>query len=236
VKVCVAYTAVTNGSRTSDFIARFVVSWKEFPPGVETDLVVNCNGGVLSTEQNLLFAGLHAKMFPRFNDDARDISGHQAAARGPCAAYDMVLFCGESVYFHRAGWLKRFVETWQKLGPGFYGPFCSNSVRAHLNTTAFCASPALVASYPKVKTHQQSYSFEHGPFSMWRRAAAMGLPVRLVTWDGEWRPEEWRTPENILWKGDQTNCLMWCNHADRYFEAAPDTRWNWERATNQSFR
>ena len=68
---------------------------------------------------------------------------------------------------------------------------------------------------------------------MWRRVAAMGLPVRLVTWDGEWRPEEWRQPENILWKGDQTNCLMWCNHVDRYFEAAPDTRWKWERATNQ---
>ena len=236
MKICVAYTAVTSGSRTSDFIARFVATWHEFPPGVETDLIVNCNGGVLSTEQNLLLAGLRARMFPRFNDGARDISGHQAAARGPCAAYDMVLFCGESVYFHRAGWLKRFVETWQKLGPGFYGPFSSNSVRAHLNTTAFCTSPKILNNYPPVTEHQEAYSFEHGQTAMWRRAWAQRFPVRLVTWDGEWGPMDWRKPENILWKGDQKNCLMWCNHSDRFGEAPLTSRWQWERNTNQAFR
>jgi hypothetical protein len=236
MRTCVNYTTVTLGRWTADYIARFVATWHEFPPGVETDLVVNCNGGVLSTEQNLMFSGLNAKMFPRFNDDGRDISGYQASVRGPCADYDMVLFMGESVYFHRAGWLKRFVETWEKLGPGFYGPFSSNTVRGHLNTTAFCCSPELLRTYDPVTTHREAYNFEHGLDAMWRIADRRGFPVRLVTWDGEWKPEDWRKPENILWKGTQENLLFFCNHQQAYDEAKPSSRLNWERNTNQSFK
>ena len=236
MRIAAAYTAVTHGRWTTDYIARFVVSWREYPPGVETDLVVNCNGGVLSTEQNLMFTALKAKMFPRFNDDGRDISGHQAAARGPCSKYDAVLFLGESVYFHRAGWLKRFVETWEKLGPGFYGPFSSNTIRGHLQTTAFCCSPELLRSCDPVTTHREAYAMEHGLDSMWRIAARRGLPVRLVTWDGEYKPEDWRKPENIIWKGTQENTLFFCNHVDNFDEAKPSSRANWEKNANQEFR
>lgn len=213
-----------------------MATFHEFPPESDHRLIVVCNGGVPDLETAAVFAGIKAHFFPRKNDEGRDLSGYQDAARGPAKDATAVLCLGESNYFHRAGWLRRLAETWDKLGPGFYGPFSSNSVRSHLNTTAFMCGPERLRAYPQITSHPERYEAEHGKTGMWRRARAMGLPVRLVTWSGEWRPEEWRTPENILWNGDQTNCLMWCNHADRYFEAAPDTRWQWERATNQPFK
>ena len=220
-----------------DFAARFVATFHEFPPDADHRLIVVCNGGVPDVETAALFAGSGAHFFPRKNDDDRDLSGYQDAARGPAKDATAVLCLGESVYFHRAGWLRRLAETWERLGPGFYGPFSSNVIRGHLQTTAFMCSPALLRGISgRSPSNGERYSFEHGPFSMWRRARAMGLPVRLVTWDGEWRPEEWRQPENIMWKGDQKNLLFWANHSDAYFEADPARRWNWERSINRLFK
>jgi len=70
----------------------------------------------------------------------------------------MALFLGESVYFHREGWLKRLADAWAKFGPGMYGPFGSNLLRPHLQTTAFCTSPALLQRCP-ISTKDR-YSWE----------------------------------------------------------------------------
>jgi len=104
-----------------------------------------------------------------------DVSAYIDAARGPCRDYDIMLCLGESAYFHRAGWLKRFVDAWQKIGPGMYGAFSSNAVRGHLNTTGFCCPPKILAEYPcKIRTKDDRYQFEHGAQSLWRRTAARG--------------------------------------------------------------
>jgi hypothetical protein len=213
-----------------------VATWNEFPPGADHRLTIVCNGGPLDFEAASIFIGLKPKFFPRKNDAGRDLSGYQNAVQGPARNAQAVLCLGESVYFHRAGWLRRLADAWDRLGPGFYGPFSSNSVRAHLNTTAFLCSPQLLAGYPPVIRWDQRYEFEHGKNALWRVAHSKGLPVRLVTWDDEWEPHRWRIPANILWKGTQENCLMWANHSDRYFAAPPQTRWGWEQATNQPFQ
>jgi len=57
-----------------------------------------------------------------------------------------------------------------------------------------------------------------------------------VTWDGTWDPFQWRYPDNILWRGNQTNCLVYCNHTDRYNAAPVETRRNWERGADQPFK
>jgi hypothetical protein len=232
----VAYTAVCNGSATTDFAARFVSTWHETPPGIETDLMIICNGGPLNIEQNILFSLLKAKMFPRSND-GWDIGGQIEAARGPCADYDIVLFAGESVYFHREGWLKRLVDAYAKHGPGMYGVFSSNNVRGHLQTTAYFCPPLLLRQYPnKVFTREDRYEYEHGERALWRRVASAGMPVRLVTWDGEWEPRFWRMPQNIHYRGNQSNCLMWCNHSDGYAKADPVRKMNWARTYDQPFK
>jgi hypothetical protein len=198
---------------------------------------VACQGGALDTETALLFAGLNAKFWPHANDGGWDISAYIDAAKGPCRDYDMMLCLGESNHFHRAGWLLHLAVAWQRTGAGMYGPYSSNSVRAHLNTTAFCSAPNLIASYPrKVSSRNDRYEFEHGENSFWRSLERRRLPARLVTWDGEWPPHLWRTPQNILWRGDQSNCLMWCNHSERYRDLPPERKRNWEASTNQPFK
>ena len=216
LKTELLYTCVIGAPGSLEFAARFAATFHEFPPAADHRLTILCNGGPPDLETAAIFAGIGAHFFPRKNGEGRDLEGYQDAARGPAKDATAVLCLGESVYFHRAGWLRRLAETWQELGPGFYGPFSSNVVRGHLQTTAFMCSPQLLRGYPTITCHAERYSFEHGPFCLWRRARAMGLPVRLVTWDGEWRPEEWRQPENIMWKGDQTNLLFWCNHSDAF--------------------
>jgi len=233
MNLCVAYVAVAAGPITSDYCARFIATWKEYPPGVPTDLVVLCNGGALITEQMLMFTALNAKMFIRSNAD-KDIGAYAEAARSCCADYDAVLFAGESVHFHREGWLKRLSDAWSKTGPGLYGPFASNLVRPHLNTTAFFTSPLLIKRCPV--GIQDRYSWEHGTNSFWRWVSGHGMPVRLVTWDGEWEPRLWRMPQNVLWRGDQSNCLMWCNHVERWRDAAPGLKATWSRGADAPFR
>lgn len=227
MKTLAAYVSVTGGDRTLDLATRFALSWRRFPPSNrELGLTVICNGGPPAWFMGPSFPELNPKWFPRPNIGA-DIGGYIDLARS-LEGFDAILCMGESVFFHRAGWMDRIEEVWNRLGPGFYGFFSSNLVNPHLNTTAFLCPPNLLAGYPEpVTNREQRYAFEHGKYSMWRRVQRLGLPVRLITWDGDYGPGEWRAPNNILWKGDQSNCLFFCIHTERWCNAPDGTRVRW---------
>jgi hypothetical protein len=199
-------------------------------------VLIACNGGPLSTELSLIFAPLNPLMFVRENDPSWDIGAFIDAARGPCKDYDAILCLGESIYFHKEGWLKRYVEAWEKTGPGFYGSFSSNFIRPHLQTMGFFTTPYILQKYPvKILNRSDRYQFEHGENCIWRRVVSWGLPVRLVTFDGEWEPRMWRMAQNIHYRGDQSNCLMWCNHSDGYANADAKTKAQWARSYDLPF-
>lgn len=234
MRICVCYICVTNGPITEDYAARFVTTYNEYPPGIDHDTLVICNGGPADTKTCVLFSGMNAMMLPRSNE-AWDIGGYVEASKGPCSGYDAMMCCGESVYFHREGWLRRMAEAWGKHGDGMYGPFASNLVRPHLNTTAFFVDPKLLAIYPRPV--KDRYEFEHGENSFWKWVMVIRQrPVRLVTWDGEWEPRSWRFPHDILWRGNQRNCLMWCNHTDRYFKESVAVKTRWSRGADRPFK
>ena len=237
MKVALAYIAVTHGPDTSDYCARFVATWLTFPPGADCDLWVVCNGGPLSTAQNLMFAPLQPRVFVRVNDGGYDISAFQDAAHDCCKDYDALLCMGQSIHFTRADWLKRALEVWQRTGEGFYGFFASNNVRAHLQTSAFLTSPRILRSYPaRVLTRPARYEFEHGERALWRRVYLGGWPVRCITWDGDWGPKEWREPANILWRGTQENLLFANNHAQGWADQPPVVQSNWSALADGVFR
>lgn len=237
MNIALCYIAVSNGSITEDYCARFVGSYCMNPPGVEHETLVVCNGGPLPEALGLMFAAIDARFYPRVNDAGRDVSAYIELARGACSKFDMMVCMGESVYFWREGWLEPLVKAWKKNGPGMYGPFASNMIRAHLNTTAFCIPPAALAQYPAPMWNQEArYGFEHGPQSLWRWCASRGMPARLVTWDGDYEPRAWRSPPNILWRGDQTNCLFWCNHTERWANAEPTVRARWSRNADAPYK
>lgn len=234
MRICVAYTVVSQGPISDQYASRFVATFHEYSPGVECDLLIVCNGGAIPLALSLIFAPLHARIFQRPNTPGFDLDGYADAARGPAKDYEMIVCLGESVHFHREGWLKRLAEAWTKYGPGLYGVFSSNLVRPHLGTTAFATSPLLLKRC-QISTHDR-YGWEHGEKSFWRWVFNQGLPVRLVTFDGEWEPRLWRVPKNILWRGDQSNCLMWSNHTQRFADADARLKSKWSRGADQPFR
>lgn len=222
---------------TGDFVSRFVSTYQAFPSGIDHDMLIICQGGPLPTDLAVMFSGMNAKQWPHPNEPGWDIAAYQDAAWGPCADYDMMLCLGESNYFHREGWLKRFVDVWERVGSGMYGPYGSNVVRTHLQTTAFACSPDMLRQYPKkVSSKQDRYQFEHGERAFWRLLVKKGIPVRMVTWDGDWNPRNFRTPRNIMWRGDQSNLLMWCNHSDHYHDATPERKQNWSRSIDRPYK
>ncbi len=237
MKCAVLYTVVSQGRVTETFAARFVSSYRQFPGGVPHELFIVCNGGPLSTERALLFAGIECKFYPRLNTPGYDLDGYADCARGPCSKYDMLCCLGESCFFHRAGWLKRLAEARERWGPGMYGPLASHVRRAHLQTTAFAISPPqLLLEYPlPLKSREDRWQFEHGERAFWRMLHHRRFAVKLVTFDGEYSPGKWRVPENVLWKGTQENVLIWCNHTERYFEASPERKRNWQRSADRPF-
>lgn len=229
MRIALCYTAVARGPLTADYASRFVASWLEHPPGAECDVFILCNGGMLAREVGLIFAPLSPRFVARSNT-GWDIGGAIEAANGPCATYDLMLCLGESVHFHREGWLARLAEAHAKHGEGMYGCFGSYVIRPHLQTTAFATSPGLLRRYPhKVESREDRYQFEHGKQSFWKWVVAQGKPALLVTWDGCYPVRQWRAAPNILWRGDQSNCLMWTNHTDRYAKANDATKRQWAR-------
>lgn len=229
MRFLIVYVTVTGGERTENYAQRFTSSWRTFPPNsANLQLLPVANEGPM--DQNVL------RHFLYFCDSilTRDNSGHdigayiEAANRYP--NFDAILCLGQSVYFHRAGWLKRLEEVWREHGPGMYGFYASNIVRKHLNTTAFCTSPALLRGWnQKVETKEQRYDFEHGEKSFWKQVEALRMPVRLVMWNHDLAPWQWRTTENEFWRGDQSQCLMWCSHTDRFQNAVKATKTVWTR-------
>ena len=235
--ICAAYIVVAGGPKTTGFVERFVSTWLEHPPGVNTDVLAICNGGAPTSEQGTMLSMINAKCFVRANDKGFDISGYIEASKGPLSEYDFVLCLGESVHFHRAGWLKRLWEVKSRHGEGMYGPFGSHVIRAHLQTTSFGTSPRLLREYPLLVTDRASrMEFEHGERSFWRFVQRRKHPVKMVTWDGAYDPGQWRTPKNILWKGDQSN-LLWCsNHTENYQNADEKRKRSWQLSADRPFR
>lgn len=223
--VVIAYIAVVSNPLLVSHASHFIDSYRCHPPGYNNRLVVVSNGGNLAPKMRAIFAPVAHEMFPRANDGGWDISAYIDVAMRFDS--DLQVCLGESVYCHRAGWLKRIVECQSEHGQGMYGIYSSYLVRPHLNTTAFAVSPQHLREYPKPLDKGARYAFEHGDKSLWRRIMFAGGTTRLVTWDGCWEPKDWRRPENILWRGDQSNCLLHSNHTDRWNSAHEKTKQVW---------
>lgn len=237
MKICLLYIAVANGPRTHELAGRFVTTYLEHPPGYDHDLVVLCNGGELDPETQSLFSVLERVTLVVRSNVGFDIGGYIEAAQTFAKTYDWLICMGESVYSVREGWLARMAECFEAKGAGMFGPFSSNSVRAHLNTTMFATAPILLAKYPlPVRSTPERYEFEHGERCFWRWLRLMGKKSWLVTWDGCWQPQEWRSPNNILWRGDQSNLIMRCNHSDNFEASSFVVKASWQRHIDQAFR
>jgi acetyltransferase-like isoleucine patch superfamily enzyme len=213
LKVAVVYVYPVVGEAIHDTYAeRFASTYRRFPPEWDHTLHVVFNGGTPEHKQLSVFEGLPIVVH-QHDDTGWDIGAFQMAARAiDC---ELIVCLGGSSRFGRGGWLRRMVEAAMTHGDALYGASASYERDPHIRTTAFWCDPMVIRAYPtKVRTFEERYSFEAGPRSITRLAEHVGLACWLVTWDGEYRKAEWRTPPNVFRRGDQSNALV----LDRYFD------------------
>jgi hypothetical protein len=236
IKFTLLYIAVTGGSNIDAYAPRFARTYLEHPPGYPHKLVVVINGGALTERRAAYFKGTHCQFWEHENHGGWDVGAYVDYAQ-TVADKDEILVClGESIYFHRAGWLQRIAESYSEYGSGMYGFFSSHMVRAHLNTTGFSTDARLLAQYHRILNHGARYEFEHGHKAYWKRIAAGGHTAALVTFDNIWFQGEWRDGQNIMHRGDQSNLLAFCNHTEKWANADPNTKKMWSTQSDSVFR
>lgn len=238
LRVVVAYTCVTEGSLTESYSPRFARTYLEHPAGADHKLVIVCNGGSLPPRKKAFFDGLDCEFFDRPNDEGKDLSGYQDLAQRLVIdnEADFLVCFGESIYFHRQDWMSRLVNARLEHGPGMYGCFSSHMVRAHLNTTGFGIDARLLTKYPPIRTNGERYAAEHGQHCLWKRLVAGKNTACLVTFQGVYFQGEWRRGEEIMHRGNQGNCLAWCNHTEKFSTADLATKALWTAQSDSPYR
>jgi hypothetical protein len=220
LRVALVYVYPVVGEPEHDVNARrFVSTYREFPPMHEHTLHVIFNGGAPSAINSAVFDGLRTQSH-QHDDSGWDIGAFQIAARDiDC---DVIVCLGGNSYFKRAGWLKRMVEAVTAHGDGLYGASASYERVPHIRTTGFWCDPMLIRAYPqRVRSYADRYRFEASESSITRLAEHVGLGCWLVTWDGEYAKDDWRTPPDIFRRGDQSNSLVYDRYFDLYEGADP---------------
>lgn len=208
MKIAVAYIHVPNDSDHEKLARLYVESAVKFSAGTQHRNVIICQNGEATSEMRELFSQLSCVEYFTHDDSGWDIGAYIAFAKS--CDFDAVFCVGGSTQFKRKGWLARLAEVWQRNGPGIYGTLASYQMRPHLNTTGFMCAPQHLAAYRKeVVTRDDRYEFEHGEGAWWKQMYDAGVPVKLVTWCGEYEWWDWRKPENIACRGTQENCLTW---------------------------
>ena len=208
-------------------IERFASSFRSYPPGSDYELwAVGC-WGKPTDEIRAWFYGIKTKWYEYYGP-CDCISVHQWAAS---QIEEALLVCMTSrCYFHRSGWLERFVSATEKRGFGLYGASASFELSPHICNRAYALDAGLLRQYPvEIKGRSDAPKFETGPQSITAFVSSLNLPCLQVTWDGIQGPQEWREPENIFRKGNQEQCLVWDRHTDIYRDAEPEEKLKLEK-------
>lgn len=246
INVDLVYIYVVNKPEFAGQHNRFISSYAAHPPGYSHRTIVVFNGGDPSEFDLRLISNLQNSCYIVRDNSGLDLGGFFDASLK--SDRTICIYCGSNVHFWKSGWMARMVEAWKKHGPGLYGASASYEVSPHLNTTGFWCSPTLMNSYPyEVATKHDRYDFEHGLsnrsmntglpdthqcMTFWRRCFKQGLPVLLVTWDGEYSWWYWRKPPNIFRRGDQSNMLLWWKHTDLWAQQTEDVKTLWSKSTD----
>lgn len=198
---------------------QFVRSYHLNPPGMGHRTMIVCQNCEPSEEIMALFKTLPELYVYHHDDTGFDIGAYLAVAK--FIETDLMICFGGSTFVRQAGWMRRMAEAFEKHGPGLFGPTATYQISPHLNTTGFWCPPSLLANFKRrVVTRKDRYEFEHGRTAFWKLVHRR-LPVKLVTWSGEYDWPDWRKPENIYHRGDQSNCLTFFRASLNYQLASP---------------
>ena len=205
---------------------RFASTIKSFPGGAECDVIVVCINGLPSE----FIKTIYYKVFVTYDSyfgTGMDIGSMQSCSQKLDSDF-IVCLSSETVFF-RDGWLKRLIDCRSEFGEGIYGasasyqacPYTTKIPNPHIRTSCFGMDAYLWREYPyQVESKEDGFKFESGEWNVSSWCEQHGLNSKLVTWDGCWNRNDWRTPPNIFRRGDQSNCLVWDRHHIIYQNAS----------------
>lgn len=197
---------------------RFVATYLRHKPTIQHKIVIVNYNGERTPETDRIFEPLNAEHI-YYHGNGLDIGAYQSAAKALDS--DFTVFCNSQVHFHHDGWLERLVAAFKKHGEGIYGPMGSYERMPHLRTCCVAMPPKLMRKYPFfVNSRPDACRAESGDWNLTRWFADQRKRTLMVTWDGELEVQDWRKPDNIFRRGDQSNCLVWDRHTKVYAEEA----------------
>lgn len=222
---------------------RFIASYHEFQSGCPHVLrPVFCVPNPVDFTDAIemyRFELLESFAFEVYCGNGWDLGCHQSIASGlDC---DIAVCLVTPTHFRENNWLLPIVEAFEKYGDGLYGTSASYQNTPHIRTGCFAFSPATMRQYPHViDSREKSFYFESGQsphkieadwcFTNWMMA--QDKPVKLVTREACYDMPDWRKPNNIFRRGDQSNALAWDRHFDIYNDAPSEERMILENLAN----
>lgn len=201
-----------GGDHYLNLAIRFLKTYHEFPPGMDHESIIVCNGQPPVEETAFLFGSLPNVHFTHHDNSAFDIGAYQVAA-AEFADRDMMVFFGASTYLRGAGWLARMHDVFAKNGPGLYGTMPNRgnrgySVSPHLRSTGFWCPPSLINRYPhRITKAEQRYGWEHGSHCFTSWVKSQKLPVLAVSWEGTYREPHWDQIPGGYHNANQSNLI-----------------------------
>lgn len=213
MKATVVFVRVVNKPEYLHGEARLLESYQKHEAGYAHDLVfIDRQGWSPDNVPN-------AKHL-RYDGGGWDCGAWQFA--GKHIETDLLVCFNSSCCITGDNWLKRFVEAVEEHGGGLYGPLTSYEVAPHVRTPCMIFQPKVIQGYPEeVHTRENTYQFEsmgfpNGTpnFTQWARK--QGFQTRLITWDGSYDLPDWRKPDNIFRRGDQSNLIVVDRHCSAY--------------------
>lgn len=207
---------------------RWVKGYKQFAAGCSHNVLICASNGSVNREDKALFDGVPTQWDDSYKGNAWDIGEFQYIAKNHDA--DLMLFMNGRTHFWKEGWLKPFVDAFEKFGDkGLYGNAASFEVcpvdplpwpNPHIRTPCFATSPKVLRRYPYViDSREKANWFESGRWNFSTWFEERGYPVKLVTRQGCFDKPDWRKPAEIFRRGGQTNCLILDRHHEYYANA-----------------
>lgn len=203
-------------------VRRFARTFKEHPPGCDYELVATCHWGEPTDYVREWFYGIKTRFVPYYDNGCQ--IGAQFSVAGTMENAFIIGLTSHS-YFHRAGWLERFMAVAEEENyKGLFGACGSCEGRPHLRTNLFGMEADYWHAFPlAIQSRADCSRFECGDWSVadWFFQMTRKHPL-VVHWDSVNSIKD--RVANGYRDGNQEQLLAWDRHTEEYQNATEERR------------
>lgn len=210
----------------------FMESYAQYPAGAPHDLVIIQKDGSQPIHTNGWCEQAEHLSFVHHPNEGYDIGSFQRI----CATepgYDLVLWLGSWARILATDWLRKMVKPFKSRRMGmtattgsFEAGVSLQRPNAHLRTGAFVMRPQVLLSlgFHTCYTRMDTYEFEHGIHSLYRRIQRCGLDGVVVDKHGAMYSEDSWEDSYTYRRGEQHNLLIADHQTETFAVAGSEDR------------